>query len=260
MFDGTENRSRVMVDAEKWMVALDEALHALCGYLLQHTDPVHKVAIIPRGRAGGYTSMFPEEDRYFMTRSELLDRISTLMAGRAAEKLVLNEISTGAQNDLERATALVRQMIMEYGMSDALGPITLGRKADQVFLGRDLGRDRDFSEEIAKAIDQEIRRTVDECYRKAMEILQQNRDKLELIAAALMEKETLDAEEIKALMDGITLEELAAKRQAKSNQPEGDDASAGEETSEGRKFSENESESTSSLPSSAGEEQQTEQE
>ncbi|NLY39718.1 MAG: ATP-dependent metallopeptidase FtsH/Yme1/Tma family protein [Firmicutes bacterium] len=257
---GTEKRSRVMNEAEKRMVALHEAGHALVGYLLPHTDPVHKVSIIPRGRAGGYTLMFPEEDRYFMTRSELLDRISTLMAGRAAEKLVLNEISTGAQNDLERATALVRQMIMEYGMSDALGPITLGRKADQVFLGRDLGRDRDFSEEIAKAIDQEIRRTVDECYRKAMEILQQNRDKLELIAAALMEKETLDAEEIKALMDGITLEELAAKRQAKSNQPEGDDASAGEETSEGRKFSENESESTSSLPSSAGEEQQTEQE
>ena len=257
---GTEKRSRVMNEAEKRMVALHEAGHALVGYLLPHTDPVHKVSIIPRGRAGVYTLMFPEEDRYFMTRSELLDRISTLMAGRAAEKLVLNEISTGAQNDLERATALVRQMIMEYGMSDALGPITLGRKADQVFLGRDLGRDRDFSEEIAKAIDQEIRRTVDECYRKAMEILQQNRDKLELIAAALMEKETLDAEEIKALMDGITLEELAAKRQAKSNQPEGDDASAGEETSEGRKFSENESESTSSLPSSAGEEQQTEQE
>jgi len=238
---GTEKRSRVMNEAEKRMVAIHEAGHALSGYLLPHTDPVHKVSIIPRGRAGGYTLMFPEEDRYFMTRSELLDRISTLMAGRAAEKLVLNEISTGAQNDLERATALVRQMIMEYGMSDALGPITLGRKADQVFLGRDLGRDRDFSEEIAKAIDQEIRRTVDECYRKAMEILQQNRDKLELIAAALMEKETLDAEEIKALMDGITLEELAAKRQAKSEQLEDD-------------------ESASSSPSSAGEEKQTEQE
>ena len=250
---GTEKRSRVMNEAEKRMVAFHEAGHALVGYLLPHTDPVHKVSIIPRGRAGGYTLMFPEEDRYFMTRSELLDRVSTLMGGRAAEKLVLNEISTGAQNDLERATALVRQMIMEYGMSEALGPITLGRKHDQVFLGRDLGRDRDFSEEIAKAIDQEIRRTIDECYRKAQDILNQNRDKLDLIAAALMEKETLDAEEIKALMDGITLAELEKRRRNKINKPESDDLAAGEEIGQERQLPD-------TLPSSAEKEQQAEQE
>jgi cell division protease FtsH len=250
---GTEKRSRVMNEAEKRMGAFHEAGHALVGYLLPHTDPVHKVSIIPRGRAGGYTLMFPEEDRYFMTRSELLDRVSTLMGGRAAEKLVLNEISTGAQNDLERATALVRQMIMEYGMSEALGPITLGRKHDQVFLGRDLGRDRDFSEEIAKAIDQEIRRTIDECYRKAQDILNQNRDKLDLIAAALMEKETLDAEEIKALMDGITLAELEKRRRNKINKPESDDLAAGEEIGQERQLPD-------TLPSSAEKEQQAEQE
>ncbi len=205
---GTEKRSRVISDFEKKIVAFHEAGHAIVGYLLPHTDPVHKVSIIPRGRAGGYTLMFPKEDRYYMTRSELLDRVSTLLAGRVSESLVLNEISTGAQNDLERATAIVRQMIMEYGMSSALGPITLGKKHEQVFLGRDLARDRDYSEEIAKAIDQEIRNTVDECYRRAQEILEQNREKLDLVAGALLEKETLDAEEIKALMEGRSLVEL----------------------------------------------------
>ncbi len=152
--------------------------------------------------------MFPEEDRYYMTRSELLDRVSTLLGGRVAEKLVLNDISTGAQNDLERATQIVRQMIMEYGMSDSLGPITLGRKQDQVFLGRDLGRDRDYSEEIAKAIDQEIRKTIDDCYQRAQDILEEDRSELEKIAQALLEKETLNSEEIKALVEGREMPEL----------------------------------------------------
>ena len=215
---GTQKRSRVISEFEKKIVAFHEAGHALVGFLLPHTDPVHKVSIIPRGRAGGYTLMFPEEDRYFMTRSELLDRVATLLAGRVAEKLVFDEISTGAQNDLERATSIVRQMIMEYGMSDSLGPITLGHKHDQVFLGRDLARDRDYSEEIAKAIDQEIRRTIDECYEKARKVLEENRDKLELIAAALLEKETLDAEEITALVEGRSLAELEASRRKKEQE------------------------------------------
>jgi cell division protease FtsH len=202
---GTQKTSRVISPFEKKIVAYHEAGHALVGYLLPHTDPVHKVSIIPRGRAGGYTLMFPEEDRYYMTRSELLDRVSTLLGGRVAEKLVLNDISTGAQNDLERATSIVRQMIMEYGMSESLGPITLGHKHDQVFLGRDLARDRNYSEEIAKAIDQEIRKTIDNCYQKAQEILEKERDKLEKLAQTLLDKETLDAVEIKALMEGKPL-------------------------------------------------------
>ncbi len=202
---GTQKTSRVISEFEKKIVAYHEAGHALVGYQLPHTDPVHKVSIIPRGRAGGYTLMFPEEDRYYMTRSELLDRVSTLLGGRVAEKLVLNDISTGAQNDLERATQIVRQMIMEYGMSDSLGPITLGRKQDQVFLGRDLGRDRDYSEEIAKAIDQEIRKTIDDCYQNAQDILEEDRSKLEKIAQALLDKETLNSKEIKALVEGREL-------------------------------------------------------
>ncbi len=216
---GTQKKSRVISAFEKKIVAYHEAGHALVGYLLPHTDPVHKVSIIPRGRAGGYTLMFPEEDRYYMTKTELLDRVSTLLGGRVAEKLVLNDISTGAQNDLERATAIVRQMIMEYGMSDTLGPITLGKKHDQVFLGRDLARDRDYSEEIAKAIDQEIRKTIDNCYQNAQDILEREREKLELIAQALMEKETLDAEEIKALAEG---RELPVKEEY--DEDEGDEA------------------------------------
>lgn len=202
---GTEKRSKVISEFEKKIVAFHESGHALVGYLLPHTDPVHKVSIIPRGRAGGYTLMLPEEDRYYMTRSELLARVATLLAGRVAEQVVFNEISTGAQNDLERATSIVRQMIMEYGMSDELGPITLGRKHDQIFLGRDLARDRDFSEEIAKSIDKEIRRTVDKAYRMAEDLIIKNRDKLEMLATALLEKETLDAEEIENLMEGKTL-------------------------------------------------------
>jgi len=210
---GTQKKSRVISAFEKKIVAYHEAGHALVGYLLPHTDPVHKVSIIPRGRAGGYTLMFPEEDRYYMTKTELLDRVSTLLGGRVAEKLVLNDISTGAQNDLERATSIVRQMIMEYGMSDTLGPITLGKKHDQVFLGRDLARDRDYSEEIAKSIDQEIRKTIDNCYQQAQDILENERDKLERIAQALLEKETLDADEIKALVEGKELPEKESEEE-----------------------------------------------
>ncbi len=200
---GTEKRSRVISDFEKKLVAYHEAGHALVGHMLPHTDPVHKVSIIPRGRAGGFTLMLPEEDRYYMTKTELLERITTLLAGRVAEQVVFNEISTGAQNDLERSTHLVRQMIMEYGMSDSLGPLTLGKKQDsQVFLGRDLARDRDFSEEIARAIDKDVKETIERCYQRAKELLLDNRDKLEFLAQALLEKETLNGDEVIAIFEG----------------------------------------------------------
>ncbi|MCL5981654.1 MAG: ATP-dependent zinc metalloprotease FtsH [Firmicutes bacterium] len=222
---GTEKKSRVISEFEKKIVAFHEAGHAVVGYLLPHTDPVHKVSIIPRGRSGGYTLMLPEQDRYYMTKSELLDRVTMLLAGRVAEKMVLNEISTGAQNDLERATSIVRQMIMEYGMSDQLGPITLGKKQhEQVFLGRDLARDRDFSEEIARAIDKEIRATMDDCYKNAEEIIKNNRDKLDLLANGLLEQESLDAEEIAALMEGKPLADVPGRYEAKEKQQQNDEA------------------------------------
>ncbi|HOB87720.1 MAG TPA: ATP-dependent zinc metalloprotease FtsH [Bacillota bacterium] len=250
---GTKKTSRIISDFEKKIVAFHEAGHALVGYLLPHTDPVHKVSIIPRGRAGGYTLMLPEEDRYYMTRSELLDRVSTLLAGRVAEKLVFNEISTGAQNDLERATSIVRQMIMEYGMSEVLGPITLGKKHDQVFLGRDLARDRDFSEEIAKAIDQEIRRIIDMCYQRAQEILETNRDKLEVIAEELLRKETLDAKEIEALVKGEKLAdaEPEAEKEPAPQQEEAVEAEEKRKVREGKRLLPKKFPSRASLQSSS---------
>ncbi len=199
---GPEKKSKVISDKEKKLVAYHEAGHALVGYLLPNTDPVHKVSIIPRGRAGGYTLLLPKEDRYYMTRSQLLDQVSMLLAGRVAEEVVLHEISTGAQNDLERATSTVRKMIMELGMSSEIGPLTLGHKQEQVFLGRDIARDRNYSEEIAFKIDKEVRHIIDECYEKARNMINENIDKLNLIATTLMEKETLDAEEFSNLIEG----------------------------------------------------------
>jgi len=197
---GPERKSRVISANEKKLTAFHEAGHALVGMMLSHTDPVHKVSIIPRGRAGGYTLMLPKEDRYYATRSELLDQLKTFLGGRVAEALVLDEISTGAQNDLERATTLARKMICEFGMSDALGPISFGHRDEQVFLGRDIGRDRNYSEEVAYAIDQEVRRMIEDAYAKTEEILKNNMEKLKAIADALMIRETLEAHQLEQLM------------------------------------------------------------
>ena len=197
---GPERRSRVISDKEKRLTAYHEGGHTLVGMLLDNTDPVHKVTIIPRGRAGGYTLSLPKEDRYYATRSEMLDELKVLLGGRVAEALVLKEISSGASNDLQRATSLARQMICEYGMSPELGPMTFGHRQDQVFLGRDIGRDKDYSEEVAAKIDKEIRKFIDEAYQKTESLLNQNMDKLHLIADALIERETLEGEEIDQLM------------------------------------------------------------
>ena len=197
---GPERKSKVISDKEKKLTAYHEAGHALVGMLLTHTDPVHKVSIIPRGRAGGYTLMLPKEDRYYATKSELLDQLKTFLGGRVAEALILGEISTGAQNDLERATELVRKMITEFGMSEVLGPITFGRRQEQVFLGRDISRDRNYSEEVASAIDKDVRRIIEGAYKLTEEMLQTNIDKLHLIAQALLEHETLEAEQLDQLL------------------------------------------------------------
>ena len=197
---GPERRSRVISDKEKRLTAYHEGGHTLVGMLLDNTDPVHKVTIIPRGRAGGHTLSLPKEDRYYATRSEMLDELKVLLGGRVAEALVLKEISSGASNDLQRATSLARQMICEYGMSPELGPMTFGHRQDQVFLGRDIGRDKDYSEEVAAKIDKEIRKFIDEAYQKTESLLNENMDKLHLIADALIERETLEGEEIDQLM------------------------------------------------------------
>ena len=168
--------------------------------LLEHTDPVHKVTIIPRGRAGGYTLSLPKEDKYYATRSEMLDELKVLLGGRVAEALVLKEISSGASNDLQRATQLARQMICEYGMSENIGPVTFGHRQDQVFLGRDIARDKDYSEEVAAEIDKEVRAFIEDAYAATEKLLSENLDKLHVIAKALIEIETLDEEEINQLL------------------------------------------------------------
>ncbi|HIE13397.1 MAG TPA: ATP-dependent metallopeptidase FtsH/Yme1/Tma family protein [Desulfotomaculum sp.] len=198
---GPEKKSRVISDKEKRLVSYHEAGHAIVGYLLPNTDPVHKISIIPRGRTGGYTLLLPKEDRYYMTRSQLMDQVTMLLGGRVAEDLMLKEISTGAQNDLERVTEIARRMIMEYGMSEELGPLTFGSKYDTPFLGRDLARDRNYSEEVAYAIDREVRRLIDECYNRAREILTTHRDALERVANRLLEVETIEADEFARLME-----------------------------------------------------------
>lgn len=198
---GPEKKSRVISDYEKRLVAYHEAGHALLGHYLPHTDPLHKVSIIPRGRAGGYTLLLPKEDRRYMTRSQIIDQVTMLLGGRVAEAMVLKEVSTGAQNDLERATELVRKLITEFGMSEELGPLTFGRKQETVFLGRDISRDRNYSEAVAFAIDKEARRIIDDCYNRAKELIQQHMDELNLVAGALMEKETLEAEEFAAIIE-----------------------------------------------------------
>jgi cell division protease FtsH len=209
---GPEKKSRVISEFEKKLVSYHEAGHAVVGHLLPHTDPVHKVSIIPRGRAGGYTLLLPREDRNYMTRSQLMDQIVMLLGGRVAEDLVLKEISTGAQNDLERATSLVRRMITEFGMSEELGPLTFGRKQEQVFLGKDISRDRNYSEAVAFSIDKEARKLMDQNYNKAKQILEDNMEKLHLVARTLMEKETLEAYEFIELMDGPEAAEEARKK------------------------------------------------
>ena len=197
---GPERKSRVISDKEKRLTAYHEGGHTIVGMLLEHTDPVHKVTIIPRGRAGGYTLSLPKEDKYYATRSEMLDELKVLLGGRVAEAIVLKEISSGASNDLQRATALARQMICEYGMSENIGPVTYGKNQGQVFLGRDLAKERDYSEEVAAEIDKEVRSFMEAAYAATEKLLTENLDKLHVIAEALMIKETLEEDEIKELV------------------------------------------------------------
>ena len=197
---GPQKKTRVVSDRERRTVAFHESGHTLVGMLVPHGDPVHKVTIVPRGMAMGYTLPLPVEDRYLVTRSQLLDKVAMALGGRAAEDLVFGQISTGAQDDLEKSTKMVRQMITEYGMSDALGPMTFGQRNAAVFLGRDLTRERDYGEDVASAIDREVRDIVVEQYERAKHILSSHRAVLNRMAVLLLEKETLLAEELLAIV------------------------------------------------------------
>ncbi|HAQ41860.1 MAG TPA: cell division protein FtsH, partial [Clostridiales bacterium] len=200
---GPEKRSKVISDNEKKLTAYHEAGHAVVARLSSNKDPVHMITIIPRGGAGGFTMYLPEEDRSYRSKTDMEESIVRLLGGRVAEKLVLNDISTGASNDIERATKIARAMVTTYGMSDELGPMTYGTNDEEVFLGRDFNKIRNYSEEVAAKIDKEMRRIIDSAYHKTETLLSDNMEKLERVAQALLEKETISGKEFQMLFEGI---------------------------------------------------------
>ncbi|HYK71753.1 MAG TPA: ATP-dependent zinc metalloprotease FtsH [Pseudoneobacillus sp.] len=206
---GPAKKTRVISPKERKIVAFHEAGHTIIGVVLDEADMVHKVTIVPRGQAGGYAVMLPREDRFLATKQELLDKIVGLLGGRVAEEVVFNEVSTGAHNDFQRATNIARKMVTEYGMSEKLGPLQFGQVQGQVFLGRDINNEQNYSEKIAYEIDMEIQRIIKESYERARKIITENRSKLDLIANTLLEIETLDAEQIKSLVDTGVLPDRA---------------------------------------------------
>ena len=200
---GPEKKTRLISDKEKRVIAYHEAGHALVGFAHPDVDPVHKVTVIPRGRAGGYTLVLPTEDRMLNTRSELLGQLAYGLGGRVAEQLVFGDITTGANDDLQKASKLARRMVTEFGMSDLLGPITLGQRQHEVFLGKDIGHTPDYSDQVAFEIDTEVRRLIDEAHDEALATLKRNRKKLDALAEALMERETLDKDEVAEILKGV---------------------------------------------------------
>lgn len=198
---GPEKKSKVVSDSEKRLTAYHEAGHAIVTKFLPLCDPVHQISIMPRGMAGGFTRFLPQEDKSYMSKSEMNQQISSLLGGRVAESIALGDISTGASNDLERASKLARNMITKYGMSDELGPVTFGNEHEEVFLGRDLTTTRAISDSTAAKIDSEIEKIIIEAYKKAEEILNNNKDKLDAVAKLLLEKETIDADEFNAVFE-----------------------------------------------------------
>jgi len=204
---GPEKKSHIMSKKEKEITALHESGHALMSLLLPEVNPVKKVSIIPRGLAGGYTFTPPLEDRHYWTKRELIAEIALMLGGRASEEINLKEVTTGAQNDLEAATQMARRMVTQFGMSEKLGNVTLGRREGLIFLGRDIMEEKNYSEETARLIDEEVKKIIDEGYTKAKDLLQQNLEKLKNLSNALLEKEVLDGEEVKRLL-GIDKKDL----------------------------------------------------
>ena len=198
---GPEKKSRVRSEKENKLVAYHEAGHAVVSRFLPTQDVVHQISIVPRGMAGGYTMYRPNEDKSFMSKSEMQENIISLLGGRVAEKLILDDISTGASNDIERATKIARAMVTKYGMSDKIGPMTLGAGQEEVFLGRDFAQSKEYSEETASLIDEEVKNIIDYAYRNAEEILKRNIDKLHAVATVLLEKEKIDGEEFESIFN-----------------------------------------------------------
>jgi len=216
---GVERRSLVISLEERRNTAYHEAGHVFVARKIPGTDPIHKVTIIPRGRALGVTQQLPIDDRHTYGKEYLLAQISVLMGGRAAEQIFLDHMTTGAGNDIARATELARKMVCEWGMSDALGPLTFGQKEEQIFLGKEMARHRDYSESTAVLIDDEIRRIVNQNYERAHKIIQENQETVSKIADALLERETLDAGQIETIIDGKELPKLEVGNDQPTSEP-----------------------------------------
>jgi cell division protease FtsH len=204
---GSERRSMIISDAEKRVTAIHEAGHALLAVLLPHADPIHKVTIIPRGMALGLTQQLPTDEKHNYSREYLNDQIAILLGGRIAEEITNDSLTTGAGNDLERATELARRMVCEWGMSDAMGPLTFGKKEEQIFLGREIAQHQDYSEDTALKIDQEVKRFVTDNYRRAHELLSGHRETLARMAEELLGREVLDADQVRRLAAGLSLDD-----------------------------------------------------
>jgi cell division protease FtsH len=228
---GPEKKSRVMSEKERLVTAYHELGHAIVGHLLPNCDPVHKVSIISRGQALGYTISLPSEDKFLTTRAELADTMSMTLGGRAAEEIVFGEITTGASNDLEKVTETAKQMVMRFGMSERLGPRVFGHDRGQPFLGREFSAEPDYSDEIAREIDDEIRRMVEEAHQTSKDILSEHRKQLDTISTILLERETIEAEQFIALLEGKPEDEVFADDEEESKPPE---APAAEEKSTAR--------------------------
>ena len=215
---GPEKKTRIISEKEKAITAYHEMGHALVGHFLEYTDPVHKISVVSRGQALGFTISLPTEDKFLTTKQELMDTLSMTLGGRAAEEVVFGEITTGAANDLEKATATAKQMIMRYGMSEELGPRTLGHDQAQPFLGREFQAQADYSEEVAKQIDDEIRRIIEDAHQRAKDLLAEKREQLDRISKILIVRETIDASEFEALVDGVPEEDVFRERDEKERQ------------------------------------------
>jgi cell division protease FtsH len=193
---GPQRRTRLMNEKEKLITAYHEGGHALVAAALPGSDPVHKITILPRGRALGYTMVLPDQDKYSQTRGEMLDKLAYMLGGRAAEEMVFHDPTTGAGNDIEKATNLARAMVTQYGMTERLGAVKLGESNGEPFLGRDIGHTRNYSESVAAIVDEEVKKLLTEAHQEAFDILEENRDVLDALVVALMEKETLDKEQV----------------------------------------------------------------
>ena len=205
---GPEKKTRLFSEQERKVTAYHEMGHALVGHYTDQDAEVHKISIISRGQALGYTISLPREDRYLTTRSALMDQLAAILGGRAAEELVFEEITTGAANDLEKVTHTAKQMIMRYGMSDKLGPRVLGRNQDMPFLGREMAHEADYSEDMAREIDGEIRRIIEEAHVRARKVLEDHLEELHKLSAILVERETIDKDQFLKLLEGATEEEV----------------------------------------------------